>query len=208
MNILNALNVAVPVLNFAPMEQALGLVKVFVFVILGVIAAALVFLAIYLAYKFFTADDEEKRKNAKGQLIYALVGVVSMVVLIVAWTPISNVLLGGTGAGGLRIEQAIRNAASQAGLTGTQPDTLISIVTGITATVNTIVGVLGILVVLLACWIGFKFFTAEDEEKRKNAKGQLIYCAIGIVVIFVVMALFNTVIIDAMLNGIASGIPA
>ena len=41
---------------------------------LGILTAGIIILAIFIAYKFFTADDDGKRKNAKAQLIYAIIG--------------------------------------------------------------------------------------------------------------------------------------
>ncbi len=50
---------------------------------LGLLTAGVTILAIFLAYKFFTADDDTKRKNAKNQLIYAIIGIVALVALLV-----------------------------------------------------------------------------------------------------------------------------
>ena len=40
-------------------------------------------MAVVLAYKFFTASDESKRKNAKAQLIYAIIGIVVLVAMLI-----------------------------------------------------------------------------------------------------------------------------
>ena len=50
---------------------------------LGLLTAGVMILAIFIAYKFFTADDDTKRKNAKNQLIYAIIGIVALVALLV-----------------------------------------------------------------------------------------------------------------------------
>ena len=50
---------------------------------LGLLTAGVTILAIFIAYKFFTADDDTKRKNAKNQLIYAIIGIVALVALLV-----------------------------------------------------------------------------------------------------------------------------
>ena len=50
---------------------------------LGILTAGVIILAIAIAFKFFTADDDTKRKNAKQQLIYAIIGVVVLIALMV-----------------------------------------------------------------------------------------------------------------------------
>lgn len=50
---------------------------------LGIITAGVVILAIAIAYKFFTAADENARKNAKQQLIYAIVGIIVLLALLI-----------------------------------------------------------------------------------------------------------------------------
>lgn len=49
----------------------------------GIVTAGVVFLAIFIAYKFFTAEDDGKRKNAKQQLIYAIIGIVVLIALLI-----------------------------------------------------------------------------------------------------------------------------
>ena len=56
-------------------------------VALGILTAGVVVLAICIAYKFFTADTDDKRKNAKAQLIYAIIGIIVLVALM-ALTPV------------------------------------------------------------------------------------------------------------------------
>ena len=51
-------------------------------VALGLVTTGVIILAIFIAYKFFTAEDEGKRKNAKQQLIYAIIGVVVLLALL------------------------------------------------------------------------------------------------------------------------------
>ncbi|MBQ7973695.1 MAG: hypothetical protein IJ295_01925, partial [Clostridia bacterium] len=50
---------------------------------LGLLPAGVVILAIFIAFKFFTADDDSKRKNAKNQLIYCIIGIVVLVALLI-----------------------------------------------------------------------------------------------------------------------------
>ena len=68
---------------------------------------------------------------------------------------------------------------------------------GIISTINTVissaVGIVTAGVVILAIFIAFKFFTAEDDGKRKNAKSQLIYAIIGIVVLIALLIFIPTI---------------
>lgn len=69
-------------------------IKTIISVGLGLVTAGVVILAIFIAYKFFTADSEDKRKNAKAQLIYAIIGVVVLIALMVFAPMILNAVTG------------------------------------------------------------------------------------------------------------------
>jgi heme O synthase-like polyprenyltransferase len=69
--------------------------------VIGVCGGVMVLLAIYLAYKFMTADDEGKRKNAKGQLIYAIIGILVVVVILVLWNTVVKGYLDSSKGSGL-----------------------------------------------------------------------------------------------------------
>lgn len=56
--------------------------------VMGLLSLGAVIVAIMLAYKFFTATDEGKRKNAKMQLIYAIIAVIALVLFTVIVPPI------------------------------------------------------------------------------------------------------------------------
>lgn len=81
-------------------------------------------------------------------------------------------------------------------------------VSGLAETINsiatTIFGLLVLGMVGVAIFLAFKMFTAADETKRKNAKGQLIYAIIG-VVILLVMLILVPIISDAITSAINSG---
>ena len=64
-------------------ENIISSVNAVVSAFLGLLTAGVTILAIFIAYKFFTADDDTKRKNAKNQLIYAIIGIVALVALLV-----------------------------------------------------------------------------------------------------------------------------
>ena len=72
-------------------------------------------------------------------------------------------------------------------------DDLSNIITTINTVITSAIGIVTAGVVILAIFIAFKFFTAEDEGKRKNAKSQLIYAIIGIVVLLALMVFAPTI---------------
>ena len=65
--------------------QGVNMIRDMANIVLGVVGVAVIFVAIWLAFKFFTAEDEEKRKNAKGQMIYAIIGVVAVLAIVIIW---------------------------------------------------------------------------------------------------------------------------
>jgi len=64
-----------------------------VFALLGLIAVGVIILAVWIGFKMATATDDSKRKDAKMQLIYCVVGVIAVILIIVLWqTVISDVI--------------------------------------------------------------------------------------------------------------------
>ena len=61
---------------------------------LGILTAGVIILAIYIAFKFFTADDDSKRKNAKSQLIYAIIGIIVLIALMIVAPQIVGMIQG------------------------------------------------------------------------------------------------------------------
>ena len=69
--------------NTAALTSVMKIVTNVISAALGILTAGVVILAIVIAYKFFTADDDSKRKNAKAQLIYAIIGIVILIALMI-----------------------------------------------------------------------------------------------------------------------------
>ena len=80
---------------------------------------------------------------------------------------------------------------TSSGISTSNIDTIIK---NVNTVVSSAVGILLAGVVILAIFIAFKFFTADEESKRKNAKAQLIYCIIGIIVLLALLILAPNVI--------------
>lgn len=74
------------------LSQFVSDIQSVVTVILGLVTTGITILAIFIAYKFFTAKDEGARKNAKAQLIYAIIGVIVLIVLMAMSSTITSVL--------------------------------------------------------------------------------------------------------------------
>ena len=74
------------------LNDMVSLIKSVISAALGVITAVIIGFAIYLAIKFFTAEDDGKRKNAKQQLIYAIIGIVVMIALMLIAPQITNAI--------------------------------------------------------------------------------------------------------------------
>ncbi len=84
------------------LNDIIGTINSVVSTALGILTAGVTILAIFIAYKFFTADTDDKRKNAKAQLIYAIIGVVVLLALLI-FVPtvietVKNSIGGGTSA--------------------------------------------------------------------------------------------------------------
>ncbi len=79
-------------ISTANFDKIMSTIKTIATSIFGLLAIAAVALAIFLAYKFFTASDETKRKNAKAQLIYAIIGVIVLVLMLAFITPLTDLI--------------------------------------------------------------------------------------------------------------------
>lgn len=56
--------------------------------------------------------------------------------------------------------------------------------------VNPLLIVVAVAGIIYAIWVGIKFVRAEDKSARDEAKAKLISVIVGIVVVFVLIALF------------------
>lgn len=69
------------------------------------------------------------------------------------------------------------------------------VILAVNIVVNAIIGLLGIAAVLFIIWVGFKMARADDDSKRQNAKKQLIFAIIGVLVIVFLLIMWNGVIV-------------
>jgi len=132
--------------------------------------------AIWIGWKFAKAQDDGARKNAKSQLIYALIGVMSITVVIILTQFVVNGLRG-TGPG---IEDG-----GIGGVTETY--------NAIADIINSILNVLVTAAVVYGVYVGWQFMKADDDAKRKNAKTQLLYTIIGVVAVVLINVVISAV---------------
>ena len=66
-------------------DEALAVVRLITTIVLSLVGLGVLLVAVWIAFKFVTAVDEQKRKDAKGQMIYAIIGLLVVVVLLVIW---------------------------------------------------------------------------------------------------------------------------
>jgi len=147
-------------------------VGVAVAIVLGLLAAVVVFYAIYIGFRMAKAEDDAKRKEAKGHLIYAILGVVAIALIIVVLQAVLPLL-------SPSIDEDI-----------TDIEGLDEVMIAINEFLQAAMQLIAALATMFAVWIGWKFISAETDEKRKNAKMQLIYTCLGVigVVLLVVIA--------------------
>ncbi|MDR0383778.1 MAG: pilin [Christensenellaceae bacterium] len=143
-------------------------------VVLGVLV-----LAIWLGYKMATAEDDAKRKNAKAQLIYAIVGVVGAIAVVILF---DTVVVG-------NLKSTLTKQATKEGFTD-----LVNAVNSVMSIFMGFASLLTVAITYFAIYLAYKMVTAEDDSKRKNAKGQLIYAIIGVVVIVALMVFLPSII--------------
>ena len=75
------------------LDDAIATVQGVISAALGILTVGVIVIAVFIAYKFFTADTDDKRKNAKAQLIYAIIGVVVLLALLI-FAPQLTTLIG------------------------------------------------------------------------------------------------------------------
>lgn len=144
--------------------------------IFAVCAGLMGLYAIWIGYKMATAQDDNARTQAKAQLISAIIGIVvvgGLAGLTVTADMITTAV--GNTQGGVKGLSALMTVISDA-------------VTAITKTVMCAASLFGL-------YLGWNFMKADSDDKRKQAKTQLIYTLIAIVVMVMVGSL-GKIILD------------
>jgi uncharacterized membrane protein YidH (DUF202 family) len=149
---------------------------------LAAVAALAVVFAIWIGFKLATAEEDGKRKDAKMQLIYAIIGMIVAVSLALVVGLLEPAL-----------QRTVQNG-DVGGLVGSG-----AALSAIGEGVNAILSIVTALATVFAVYIAWQFIKAEDDGKRKQAKTQLIWTIVGIIAIVVI-----TMIADAVIGGLTA----
>ena len=141
---------------------------------------------VYIGARVAMAKDDAARQNAKNQLVFSIVGLVSIIVLVTLFQAVMPTLRG----------DQIQIIPGRGVPTGVA-NILQSEYQSIYNVVGTILSVLTICCVAFGMWIGWQMMKADDAGKLKNAKMQFLYAIIGVVAI-----VFLQVVTDAALRSL------
>ena len=151
-------------------------------VILSICGALAILFAVYVGFKMASAEDEGKRTEAKAMVIYSIIGAIAIAVLGVMLQVVIP-----------KLKVGIPAEVTQANIDGVDPivnATQIAVVN----LVNSIVTIISNVSVVFAVWVGWKLMKAEDPKSRQNAKMQLLFTIIGVVVVVLLNTIAQTII--------------
>jgi heme/copper-type cytochrome/quinol oxidase subunit 2 len=154
-----------------------GYFTIFILVACGLLVT---FFAVYVGFKLASAEEDGKRKEAKNQLIYSIIGIISIVMIAVILRAVVPKLGVGTWTG---LEGGAEGVSTM--------QTVLTNIQGIITPVLELVADAGIV---FAVYIGWNLMKAEDDGKRKQAKMQLIYTIIGVVSIVLLNVIVSGVV--------------
>jgi len=157
------------------------------YAIMSVCGLGITLFAIYVGFKFFKAEDDKARTDAKQQLIYSIIGLVAVAVVYTMILAIIPQFTVNPKAGSLPngVDVNIPSSVND------------KVYAAVAQVVNAILSLIMNVAVVFCVYIGWKFMSAEDDKKRKDAKMQLIYVFIGVVAV-----IFINVVAQAVIDGI------
>jgi len=158
-------------------------------IMIGLIAlvgiAAIVY-AIWLVIKLGKAEDDGKRKEAKNQLVWAIIGVIGAVLVLILLTTVFN---------GIRLTNMTNPpAGGNAAAWGVVNRTIGVVITA----VNSLLGLIPIIAAVFAIYLAVKFVTATDETKRKQAKQMLIWTCVGVIAAVMLVAVIDIILAEVL----------
>lgn len=166
-------------------DEVQGFCNVLMFVFLVVVGLAAVGFALYVAFRLAKAEDEGKRKEAKKQLIWSIIAVVSCILIFLV---VQFVFTDGN------IFTATSYDTATGG-SGQDVDKLENVANEVIVIVSTILTALftaaALVAVAFGVYIGFRLATATDEGKRKEAKQQLLWTIVALVGGIAISAIIN-----------------
>jgi heme/copper-type cytochrome/quinol oxidase subunit 2 len=156
-------------------DKYVGYLTVFVLVAAGIL---LTLFAVYVGYRLAVAEDETKRKDAKNQLIYSILALVGVICIVAVMKDVWQ--------GFLQPEQGDGKHYKNLYDIGIGEEYL-----NLITVTNVIVKMALNAGIVFAMWVGWQVMKAEDESKRRNAKLQMLYTVVGIVVAVFLISIFN-----------------
>jgi hypothetical protein len=161
--------------------QITSTVNLATIIVLAICGGGVTVYAAWIGYKFMTAKDEAARGNAKSQLIYAIVGLVTCaIVATIQGTVLPDAKTITITSSSTEEAVALKAATDVLATISTATKLVMSIAT----TGMTVIGV----------WIGWQFMRAEDDAKRKEAKTKLIYLFVGLIALVVINTVATNVL--------------
>ena len=148
------------------LKEVDNLITIVSAVIYSLAIMGLTIFAVYVGFKMAKAEDDGKRKEAKAQLIYSIIGLVASVALISMFTIVLP---------------TIRTTTGNAGGTGNVALMANSVLGAIDLIMSSLIKIITLGASVLAMFVGWKMMSAEDDGKRKQAKTQLIYAIVGVI---------------------------
>lgn len=74
-------------------SDTMGIINGVLIAALAIIGVIVIGIALWIGFRMATAEDESKRKEAKKQLLWAIIGLIGVVLLIVLWTQVFERLI-------------------------------------------------------------------------------------------------------------------
>lgn len=180
MNLFNMLGAQplAPILRF--FEEIKTYINYFVIAFLAIIALGGIVFAIWVALKMVRAADEQKRKEAKNHLIFAIVGIIGAVLIFVLITTVFE---------GSFLSRNYKEIGENDAVAASVNMVLLLV----SEIVNLVFSLITVGAMVLAVYVAWKLMSAADENKRKQAKAQMIWTIVAIFAVIVLNVLITEV---------------
>ena len=182
MGISNLLNTVADITN--TVREIVRYTDIAINVFLIICGLLIVLFAVYVGWRLAKAEDDSKRKEAKAQLLWSVVGIIALVIVAALLQAVIPNL------------QSWTHRAVPGDIAGL--DQVISAVAEIVSLTLKILASAGIVFALYIAW---QLMKAEEDSKRKQAKLQLLYTLIGIVAVVFINVVANLVLAAYLTGG-------
>lgn len=156
-------------------------------VVLGIIASLGTVFGLYVGFKLARAEDEGRRREAKQQLLWSILATIVVVTIFVL---LSTLLNPDTGIFSGRAPITITNPEGEIVV-----EEAIKIIAVIDRAVDALLSLFSIGAMLFAIYLGIRLAMAEDENKRKEAKAQVFWTLIAVIIALSLAVIISQVMI-------------